>query len=67
MAASLPSNTENLQFNLDNEVLKRFLQERLSRQKGLLLVLDIAEVKMRSDKMPSDMAVQNLVANSVGL
>lgn len=66
MAASLPSNTENLQFNLDNEVLKGFLQERLSRQKGLL-VLDIAEVKMRSDKMPLDMAVQNFTANSVGL
>lgn len=54
MAASLPPNTENQQFNLDNEVLKRFLQERFSRRKGLLLVLDIAEVKMRSDKMPSD-------------
>lgn len=44
ITASLPSNTENLRFNLGNEELKRYLQEGLSRQKGLVVVSDIAKV-----------------------
>lgn len=44
MTANLPSNTENLRFNLGNKELKRYLQGGLSRQKGLVVVSAIAKV-----------------------